>query len=516
MKLEFLNKLNGRKIGILFFVIVFIFLVFYYNLNETMFFRPQATHAWRQTDCLSITQNYYQLNNNFFEPEIHNQLSDNDRTGKTAGEFPLLYYAVAQIWRVTGKSEFIYRLIVLLISFTGLFFIFKASQEILKNNAQSIFVSLGLFTAVTYVYYSANFLPNIPALSLVFIGWFFIWKFYKHNHTKYLWWSMFFFGLGILLKVSSGISFVALLGWLFLQFFIKKENRILFKKPLTKLLPFVAVIVVVVAWYVYAANYNRIHDGRYTFNNVWPIWEVSNEKIWKILQGTKMVTRPSFFNLPMLYITGAMWIYLLLTFKKRSLFLNYLLLIIPFGSLIYALLWFQAFNYHDYYWIDFYVNFVLVWILFFKTIDEYKWARHWAVSIVILGLFFHNASECNKLLNSKYVGWQNATYLNHLKAVGELEPVFKRLGIGANDKVISIPDKSINISLYLMNRRGFTNYNSYFEKPGNYQKRIQQGAKYLIVNDTTILNDSLLQPFTKHLLITYQNVKIYDLHPYLQ
>lgn len=479
-----------------------------------MFFRPQSIHAWRQTDCLSITQNYYQRNYSFWEPEIYNQMSDSDLTGKSAGEFPLLYYTVAQLWKLIGKSEFAYRFIVLAISFIGLFSLFKFSKKILKNDFQALFVGLGLFTSVTYVYYSANFLPNIPAFAFVIVAWYLIWKFHTKDHVKFLWLSMLFFSLGMLLKVSAGISFVALLGWDIIELLIKKEKRTLFKRPLQQLIPFIVVIAVVLAWYIYAGYYNRLHQGRYTFNDVWPIWRITDKKIWDIIHRANLLTRPAFFHISMLYVIGAMWVYLLATFKKRSMFLNYLLVMIPFGSVLYALLWFQALDVHDYYWIDFYINVILVWILFFKTIGAYKWFNTWIVNLVIIGFLLFNMVECNRLLNSRYTGWKNRTYNEHLRAVGELEPVLLKLGIGIDDKVISIPDRSINISLYLMNRRGYCNYNSRFDKPGAFQQRIDQGAKYLIVNNTLVLNDSLVRPFIKYPILTYKNVKIFDLRPF--
>ncbi len=514
IRFNFLNKKHSIRIGFLFFLVIFVAMGFYYNLDSTMFYRPQSTHAWRQCDCLSITQNYYQRNNSFCEPEIYNLISDSDLSGKTAGEFPLLYYAVAQLWKLTGKSEFLYRLLVLSISFIGLFTLFIFSRKVLKNDVQALFVGLGLFTSVTYVYYSANFLTNIPAFSFIIIAWYFIWKFHENENDKFLWLSMLFFSLGILLKISTGISFVALFGWNIIELLRKKEKRTLFYKPLQQMIPFIVVIVVVAVWYLYAGYYNRLHQGWYTFNSVWPIWKISDNKIGDIIHRANLITRPAFFHVAMFYLIGIMWFYLLLTFKKRSVFLNYLLITFPIGSLLYALLWFQALDYHDYYWIDFYINVVLIWILFFKTVDEYSWFNSRIMNIIIIGFLLFNTVKCNQLLNFRYSIWKNRNYIEHLKAVGELEPILNNLGIGLDDNVISIPDKSINISLYLMNRRGYCNYNSRFDKPGVFQHRINQGAKYLIVNDTLVLKDSLIKPFINYPILTYKNVKIFDLRSY--
>ena len=77
-------------------------LFFIYGFHEILFLRPQSIHQWRQTDCLQIAHNYLTDSWNFFSPSIHNLFSDNETTGKTIGEFPLLYYIVAMLWKIFG------------------------------------------------------------------------------------------------------------------------------------------------------------------------------------------------------------------------------------------------------------------------------------------------------------------------------------------------------------------------------------------------------------------------------
>lgn len=81
------------------------------------------THMWRQADCLSITHHYY-TGNPFLEPEMHIQLGHNYTTGKSAGEFPVLYYMVAGFWKVFGKSYLSFRL------FTSSFFWRESGRSI--------------------------------------------------------------------------------------------------------------------------------------------------------------------------------------------------------------------------------------------------------------------------------------------------------------------------------------------------------------------------------------------------
>ena len=177
-------------------------------------------------------------------------------------------------------------------------------------------------------------------------------------------------------------------------------------------------------------------------------------------------------------------------------------------------MWFQAFDVHDYYWIDFYPAIIMVWLLFFYTIRDVSFFKHWLIKAAFLGLLMYNMIYCQKIVKSRYDGWPVEPYKNHMQAVGELEPVLISLGVNPDDKVISLPDHSINLSLYLMNRKGFCNYNSNFELPRGLETRIAKGAKYLIVNDTLELNKAWLKPFTGFPIGSYSSVKVFDLRPY--
>ena len=83
------------KTKIIFFAL-FVFLSWFYGLFDTMDRGPYSQHQWRQVDCLSITENYYQNNLPFLEPEMHWQ--GEGESGKAISEFPILYYAVGKMW----------------------------------------------------------------------------------------------------------------------------------------------------------------------------------------------------------------------------------------------------------------------------------------------------------------------------------------------------------------------------------------------------------------------------------
>ena len=131
--------------------------------------------------------------------------------------------------------------------------------------------------------------------------------------------------------------------------------------------------------------------------------------------------------------------------------------------------------------------------------------------LILAGLLLYSSHHCKMQLEERHRGWMNDWYETRLKALTELEPVFNQLGIEKEDKIISIPDESVCATLYYMERTGYTDFASDFSRDEIFKKRIEQRAKYLIINDPEILNREVLQPYIKNKIGVYKNVHIYDL-----
>jgi hypothetical protein len=504
---------NGRYSDLFLFLFLFLILIFIYGIDRKISQRPQSIHIWRQTDCLSIAQNYYQRDNPIWEPEIYNMMGDNDTSGKSAGEFPGLYYFIALLWKITGKSELIYRLVTLVLSFLGLFFLFRMNNALLMNRFQAMFISIMLYTSVIFVSYSFSFLPNLPSLSFVFTGWYLFWKFTVTNRDRWLWWAMFSFTLGMLLKVSSGVSYVALGGWLVIELMLPPMKRSLFLRPYLQMIPFFLPLVAVSGWYLYAGWYNHLHNAYYTFNDLWPIWKMEDDYFPEVVQAFRLLWAKEFFPVSTWLVTIAMWIFLLSTLKKRNTFFNYLTIIIPVGTILYLLFWFKALNSHDYYYIELFVFFVMVWVLFFKTMNNYKWFRHWIIYLLLTGWFIFNVTYFSGRFKDRFQSWMNQWYVENLQAVGEIEPLLRAHGVQPDDLVISIPDGSINSTLYLMNQRGFTNYQRNLNTPNGFGKYLSLGAKYLVINNLEQIDQDTawLKKYMAYPVFSYKNVLVFDL-----
>jgi hypothetical protein len=464
----------------------------------------------RQTDCLSLTENYYQKDISFWQPEIQNHFLDDGLSGKSAAEFPIMYYFVGQLWKIFGKSEALFRMLNLGILVIGLVMLFETTKKLLNDSYLAGFISLVLFSSPMLVFYSMNFMPNGPSLGLVFIAWFFVLRHYRTQKNYFSWLAILFFSLGILIKIDAAISFIALIGWLiFEKLFVSDENR-LTRINVIYIVQSALVVTLTVGWYLYAEYYNNLHKGSFSFHGIWPIWEMSSELYRKIEENIRVIFFKDYFLPIVQYLTALLFLVVLLMWKKLKTIEKYFLIILPVGGLMYLALWFQVLEAHDYYLINLLAILALCWFLFFRVIENKPLIIRVLYPFLFV-LLIYSSWHCEKQLNERQKGWMNDWYMTKLEAVTELQPIFEQYGIKKDDLVISIPDMTVCSSLYLMDRSGYTEFASDFSKDEIFKKRISQGAKYLIVNDTTILGKEVLQPYIQKEIAVHKNVHIYDL-----
>lgn len=189
------------------------------------------------------------------------------------------------------------------------------------------------------------------------------------------------------------------------------------------------------------------------------------------------------------------------------------MIVMPLGLLAILILWFQVLEGHDYYLISQMQVLVVVWAAFFYFLKEKRWWRHPAVMVALVAVFIVLANNGRHRHNARYSGWMNDGFKNHFEALTEIGPKFNQWGVEEEALVISLPDYSINASLYYMDRRGYTDFASDFTKEETFLKRIGQGATTMVINDTTILARPEVRKFATHFVGQYRNVKVFDLKP---
>jgi hypothetical protein len=508
-----MNWIKSKWFSGLVFSLLFIGLCWYYNFDVTFFQSPQSVHIWRQTNGLSITQMYYEHHLNFFQPEIQNQLGDGGLSGKTAGEFPIIYFVMAKIWQVFGKSEWAFRLFQLSILFSGIFLLFRLLTPITGNPIRAGFISMLVFTSPMFIFYGPNFLPDAPALTFTFIAWFFLYQFIKEKKDYSLWISAAFFFLAISLKITTATSFIAIGLWVIIEkVFVKTEKRN-FNFRFKQYIPFIISTLLILSWYLYIDYYNGLHKADFSFRGIWPIWKITTEQFNRILDALNKIYFKEFFSPPLQFATILVWIFMLFKIRKIAPFYGFLLIIMPLGFAAILALWFQVLEGHDYYMIPQMQVMVIVWAIFFSYLKDKKLWNNPIAYVLLLVAFALLANNGMIRHKARYEGWMNEGYKLHMEALTEIQPFFHQWNIKAEDRVISIPDYSINSSLYYMDRKGYTDFGSDFSNQDTFRKRISQGAKFLVINDTSILQQPAIQEFATNFVGQYRNVKVFNLQP---
>jgi hypothetical protein len=228
------------------FLVILLLISWYYDFHKIVFLGPQSVHFWRQIACLSFTFNYMMEDRGFFNPSVHYIAAAGH--GEVVTDFPVIFYLVGNIWKVTGQQEWIFRVIIFSLFVTGLSAVFLVLRDWFKNFFWASMVALLLFTSPVIAYYSSNFVMNMPAFSFALLGLSSFYWFFRTSQSKWLWISMLFYLIGGLLKVPALMTFVVIVfvfATEFLGIIKYREEKPIFSKGLTDAIPMLIVIVTV-------------------------------------------------------------------------------------------------------------------------------------------------------------------------------------------------------------------------------------------------------------------------------
>ena len=520
-----------KLIPVSLFLIISVGLFYLMGYEEVATKGPFSRHMYRQSDSYAFALNYYYENNKLLEPSVLFELED--KGGKTASEFPILYYFSAKIWKFTGINPIVPRLMNLIILFIGLFYLYKLSYEILRDHFWSFLVSLFMFSSPLLGYYGFNFIPNIPALGFALIATYYYYKYHTSSKVHFLILATLLFAFGALLKISSLFAFLTINAVFFLQNIRKIKLR---RKALLMQLGSVALVFsLVFSWYIFSKHYNaRNADGLFR-QDIIPIWNLSSEHIHKILDVVYTNTIIYFLNPFALILLGGLLVTSFVLWRKSNTTLLLMTSILFFGIVVFILLFFEAMDAHEYFLIDATVIIPAITITFLTTLRGLSFKVFNSIitktlAFILLGLSLNYSvvitrdhfNPKDKLVTHNFPlpkrvqDYWDYCYWDwelHREKFEGITPYIRSLGIKFEDKVISIPDESPNITLTLLQQKGFTDYHYWnnYEGVKRTERKIELGAKYLIVQgDENLLRDDVA-PFISNQIGEYNGIKIYRL-----
>jgi hypothetical protein len=517
------KRMNKQHILFLFIGIFFISLLS--NHFKTMSYPPDANHMWRQCDAYSMTLNYYNDKLPLLKPQMHFQASTN---GQAVGEFPIIYYLQAKLWELTGPQFWVSRVFIYCLSVLGIVALFLMVFDYTRNLFSAYISSLLVFISPLFLFYANSFLVNIPAISFLFISWYFLLKFFQNKYWVYLASALFFVSISGLLRPTMLIGYMPFILVLLVnskKILLPNSKKIIYASLL--LIPFLTTVL----WVIYAESYNAAAESNYFLTTIRPIWDCDNiSAIWSRLVSWNL---NEVHHISILIIGLVLLLFFFVEAKrqKRELFLFILTLFI--SLILYILFWFNNLDVHEYYLIELLLMIPALTIattVYFqdKLRDKFpKISFQLVASFFVLLSILYGASKTRIKHDKKvffltefflsaeeidYYQWYHWNYETKYKAFETIAPYLRKIGISKNELVISLPDPSPNCSLSMMDQKGFTYL---YSGPDNIVESIanfkQKGAKYLLMADLTEFKNIDFGNNLNKKIGQFQNISIYKL-----
>lgn len=411
----------------------------------------------------------------FFSPEIH---SLNAPAGKAVSECPLLSYAVAFLWKVFGEHEYIYRLLEYFIYVLAVFILFNTLSRFFKLHVLSFFVVSILLTSPLLVFYSFNFLSDVPALSFNIMCFCFLFSFYKTKAAPYFYLALFVGMVAVLLKPSAllGLSlliFIALVDLVRLNKLLGIDK--LFKRKFIPFLLITVSLILIKSWYDFALQYNTFNNGIFLLT-ILPIWEMTEGLVLENLKLLANNLFPVFLNRPMFALFFCCVFYVVFNFKKLDVFLKISFIFSSVFFIFYILFFFQVLTVHDYYLVNLFIFPVISAFCFASIISQNGFLQTKFAVFIMSVIFIFNAFYSAVFYRLRMIEKDNIAawypfvskddidaadyrqwdYQRTFKPLDSIRPVLRKLGIKRTDLFVCIPDGSPNISLYFMDQKGYT------------------------------------------------------------
>ena len=295
--------------------VIFILLFFFLGYDSIFFRGPFGIHFMRQTDSLSFVSQYFNNGFVFFEPQLFN-LKNID--GRAACEFPVLYYFTSLLYLIVGKKVFLLKVIHLLISFTGIFYVYRLSFLILRDYIYAILVALFLCTSTVFNFYAFNYLPDSGALGFILIAWYYVFKYQQSGNKSAIIKAFVLFTLGSLIKVTYLINPIAVIVfYIFLTLF--KPHALAALKNKNKIFKYGAInIMLVFCWNTYMLYYNQQYDSHSFNTTTLPIWELSGSNITLIWDYMRNFWYTSYFAHSSFHLLLILALFQLIFIKKSN------------------------------------------------------------------------------------------------------------------------------------------------------------------------------------------------------
>lgn len=453
------KKIVGLKAHVLplLFLLLIPILINFRHLNEP----PAYIHAWTQSDNYSLALGFQHNGGDLFHPQtlIFNKQQkgfDDPESLITACDLPLHHWIVSLVMSVTDcRQPWVFRGMTLAVAIIGLWALYFLTFLLTHSRAKSLLVSLVTATAPSYAYYSASFLPTVPALSLAMGGLLFYVLHLKKGKTWMLWVGILLLSLSMMSRTSFAVLWVAVTCFQLLRF-MRHETQ------WRSWLPFVAGAALYVLWWLWSYHLRQQY-GSLFLSSLLPVH--SWEDACYVFQNMHDRWRFHYFQRMQhwLYVVVALAAVITLWVNRKKtnkahhqLSLWWLLLIWFLGEILFVMAMFQQFCDHDYYFLDSLflpIVMLLVGLLGIVPNPAKLWGKIMALLVVLLLSGFMTAESCKMQRIRRMEGVEALQTAVRYKSANHL---LEESGYGSKElRFLTLFSYPQNTPFVMMDREGY-------------------------------------------------------------
>lgn len=445
--------------GIILFTTLFIAISCYYYHNFA-FSLPYGLHDEAQADRLAVAIQFYDNGMNFFLPRTYHIYATD---GITPVEFPIHSYLAAILGHIFGREHIstCFRLLTLTIGYFGLLSLYLTMLRATKDVLSSLFMPFLLMSSPVFAYYICSTMPDPAAVSICFIGIYFFTRYLESFRYKKFILAIAFLTLATLIKTSTGVTLIAVMGYTVIDLIFFKKLKLNNKLLKTGILFFIPLTLIAYN-YFYNQYLGDKYHGYIFLMRILPFESLGAMKFYfTYCLSVKFVndyfTVAHYPLMLLILASGSLALY----FNKKRRQLLILILLMSIGSLILTILFGRQIEHHDYYFVSIWMPVIII-ILSLLLIEVRKLISSGKATIVfntgllcaLFVIFFFGSRHYYKRINmdeQKYPGLKanDQSYWMH-----NGREILEDLGIGKDSTIFVLDENAANVGLVYFDRKG--------------------------------------------------------------
>lgn len=431
-------------------VSILLLIAFFFH-NNTFKKLPFGYHVWSKSDHLALTYGFYENQLDFFHPET-SVITQNDSliqvthpgTSITATDLPIHSYIPAVAMKLMGsKTPLFHRLYLFLISFLGLFYLYKLGFILTDSQLKSVLLTVFGFVTPVFLFYQASFLPSIGAWALAVIGVYFYFSHLKgKNHHLIL--ALFWLTLAALSRTTFVIPLFAVFG--------NEIMNILAKRTSNRTLVSIGISFFTLLSYTLYKSYLKSTYGSIFLGELLPPSSLGE---------AKEILKYMFEQWKWTYLSIGQWIVLIIAFgsflfvgrlkaSDKWFFLFFLL-----GEIAFFYFMMVQFRHHDYYFLDSFFLLVILLFGYFITSLPIATTLFKSILLFVIACLLLEVYHTYLMKQERVEIAKNDLYHKTLRNFTHAKALLKEHQVAKNDKILMLGAYGTNISFLQIDQKGY-------------------------------------------------------------